>query len=444
MIRSAPVRTHLSALVALTCILVAPGARAQKETTLLQDDLQNNKRTKIDAPSDEFDAGLDAALGGPTGFSTKELERIEDRIRAELKRDRPRATPRLVVFMYPGKISAEKLRSMSEVNVDVELIVDPCERSVCRDAVARHIELVGRAIERPVLSAPGYKLTFKQLTLQTATQMHDSNLEVFQVPIAECVRAAAHPGGGAAWLKSQDTAESDYAPIVMKAISRHASERRVSLEGAPSVTRAGASVTVSLKVRGDRSRVQQNVIDALAAAAAGLRDNPKTPADSQIEVAVDANVRGQPPRKFRCPGPPVGLYLDRQLDGGALFASYVAEQKKQPGAQTMSFADDGASGGGGDDVAEAPDDNAAIAMISANFGPIGSCAKAEAGRNRSFKGVTVVLKWNPSGAVEGVTPKESGLKNAPIAGCLRSAFSSIRLPRFSGAARTIEYPIRMK
>src|SRR5262249_46281409 len=154
------------------------------------------QRTRIDAPRDALDAQLDAALGGPQGFSTRELERIEDRIRAELKRDRPRATPRLIVFLYPGRVSAEKVKAMGEVYVDIELTMDPCERNVCRDAVARHIEVVGRSMGQPVLSAPGYKLVFKQLTLKTSTQLHDQEVDVYQVPIAACLAAAARPGGG--------------------------------------------------------------------------------------------------------------------------------------------------------------------------------------------------------------------------------------------------------
>ena len=115
----------------------------------MQDDLAKNQRTRIDAPKDSFDADLDAALGGAQGFSTKPLEQIEDRIRAELRRDRPRASPRLIVFLYPGRVSAEKLKAMREINVDIELVMDPCDRSVCNEAVAKHIELVGRAVGAP-------------------------------------------------------------------------------------------------------------------------------------------------------------------------------------------------------------------------------------------------------------------------------------------------------
>jgi hypothetical protein len=114
--------------------------------------------------------------------------------------------------------------------------------------------------------------------------------------------------------------------------------------------------------------------------------------------------------------------------------------KKQKGAQQLSFADDGA---GGDDAPE-PDDNAAIAMLSANFAALGGCARAEAARSSSFRGVTLQFRWLPSGKAENATVKEPALKGAPVARCLQQAVEAIRLPRFSGEPRTIEYPIRVK
>jgi hypothetical protein len=421
-------------------------AQPAKETPLLQDDLQSNRRTKIDAPKDSLDSALDDALGGPAGFSTRELEKIEDKIRAELKRDRPRATPRLIVFMYPGRISAEKLRSMSEVNVDMELIMDPCERTVCKEAVAKHIELVGRAVGQSVLAQPGYKLLFKLLTLKTSVQMHDAEVEVYQIPIADCILAGKKPGGGVAWLDAQKHADDAYEPIVTKAIARRASERRVSLAGPPSVKRGGNQVDVTLKVKGDRNRVQQQVIDALSAAAVGLRDNPKTPATVELEVSVDTNQRGVPERKFRSPGNPVGLYIDGRLGGGDLWSNYVEEVKKQAGAVRMGFDDAEASGKApiGDPDAPDPDDNEVIAILSSNFAQLGGCARTEAARASSFRGVTVTFRWLPTGKAENVGPKEAALKSSPITRCLQTAMEGIRLPRFNGSARTIEYPIRVK
>jgi hypothetical protein len=426
-------------------VLLAPSlalAQPAKETTLLQDDLSSNKRTKIDGATDQFDSALDAALGGPSGFSTKELEKIEDKMRAELRRDRPRATPRLIMFLYPGRVSPEKLKHMSEVFVDVELVMDPCDRNVCREAVAKHIELVGRAIGQPSLSAPGYKLTFKQLTLKTSTTMHGDELMVYLVPIAECIKAASRSGGGLAWLQSQEHAEQDYEPIVMKAIARHANERRVSLGMPPKVLRSGGRVEVELKVRGDRARVQQQAMDALGAAEAGLRDNPKTPADTALDVSVETDVRGQPPRRFRSTGNSVGLWLDGRLKGGELWANYVEEVKKQPGAVRMGF--DDAEAKGGDLGGGEPDDNEALAVVGEHFAQLAACAKAEAQRTPGFHGVTVAFRWLPSGQAADVAPKEPALRSKPIANCIKDALSMVRLPRFSGEPRTIEYPIKMR
>ena len=89
-------------------------------------------------------------------------------------------------------------------------------------------------------------------------------------------------------------------------------------------------------------------IDGLERCAAGLRDNPKTPSQQALEVDVDTGMRDGL-RRFRAPGNPVGLYLDRQLSAGDLWASYVAELKKGTDfaelAKTKSK-DPGASDGG--------------------------------------------------------------------------------------------------
>jgi hypothetical protein len=430
----------------IVLLLLGATARAQtaKETPLLEDDLQKNKRTRIDAPKDSFDSALDSALGGPAGFSTKQLEKIEDRLRDELRRERPRATPRLIVFLYPGRISPERLKSLSEVNVDVELVMDPCDRNVCRDAVAKHIELVGRAVGQPTVSGPGFKMVFQTLTLKTQTTLHDDEVTVYQVPIAACVQASQRAGGGLAWLSQQDKAEQDYEPIVIKAIARRAAERRVSLKSPPSVKRTGGAVDVHLAVRGDRSRTQQQALDALAAAEKGLRDNPKTPPTQELEIAVDTGMR-EGPRRFRAPGNPVGLYVDGRLSGGDLWSSYVAEVRKD--AQSMSFSDTEASHGvaaAGDADAPAPDDNEAIAVLSQNFSSLGACAKAEAARNHGFRGVTVTFQWTGQGRAEKVGVKEPALKGSPLVGCLAGAVGAIKLPRHNAAPRSIEYPIRLR
>jgi len=431
------------AAVGLACCCVVARADSSRETPLLQDDLARNQRTRIDAPKDAFDADLDAALGGPQGFSTRPLEQIEDRIRGELKRDRPRATPRLIVFLYPGRVDAERLKAMRDINVDIELVMDPCDRSVCKEAVAKHIELIGRAVGQPTLSGPSWRLSFQTLTLKTSTTLHDDEVAVYQVPIAACIAASKHAGGGIAWLDSQAHAEEEYEPIVTRAIARHAAERRVALAGPPSVKKGSSSVDVLVHVRGDRARTQQQAIDALAACAAGLRDNPKTPAQAALEVDVDTGMRDGP-RRFRAPGNPVGLYLDGQMSGGNLWASYVAEVKK--GQQQLSFDDNEASGRApvGDASAPDPDDNEVVATLSSNFAPLASCARAEAARNHAFRGVVVTFEWTGAGRADKIDVKEAALRGTPLKACLATAIGAMRLPRHNAAPRTIEYPIRVK
>ena len=263
------------------------------------------------------------------------------------------------------------------------------------------------------------------------------------MPIAACIAASKRPGGGVAWLDSQAHAEEEYEPIVTKAIARHAAARRVALAGPPSVKRGGSAVDVLVKVRGDRARTQQQAIDAFAAEAAGLRDNPKSPAQAQLEVDVDTGTR-DPPRRFRAPGNPVGLYLDRQMSGGDLWASYVAEVKK--GQQQMSFDDAEASGHApvADSSAPDPDDNEVVQLLSSNFASIGACARAEAASNHAFRGVVVAFRWNPDGHAVDVHAKEKPLQHTRLEACLAGVIGSLRLPRHNAAPRTIEYPIRVK
>jgi hypothetical protein len=321
--------------------------------------------------------------------------------------------------------------------------MDPCDRNVCREAVAKHIELVGRSVGQPAISGANWKMSFQTLTLKTSTTLHDDEVQVYQVPIATCINAARKPGGGIAWLDSQSHAEEEYEPIVTKAIARHAAERRVALAGPPSVKRGSSMVDVMVKVRGDRSRTQQQAIDAFAAEAAGLRDNPKTPAQAQLEVDVDTGMRDGP-RRFRAPGNPVGLYLDRQLSAGDLWASYIAEVKK--GQQQLSFDDAEASGHApaGDSSAPDPDDNEAVQLLSSNFAPMAVCAKAEATQNHSFRGVVMTFRWTGDGHAVDVHAKEKPLQHGRLEACLAGVIGSLRLPRHNAAPRTIEYPIRVK
>ena len=409
---------------------------------MYQDDFATGKRTKIDAPTDELDAQLDAALGGPQGFSTRDLEQIENRLRAELKRERPRATPKLVVFLYPGRVSAERLKSMAEIDVDIELVIDPCDRTVCRDAVARHIELVGRAVGKAVYASPGYKLVFKTLTLEAAGGARGDELSAQRIAIGDCITAAATPGGGLAWLDARAHAQEDFEPLMLKAVAHEASLRRVQLIGVPSVSRSGGSVDVSVRAKGDRNRLQQQVLDALVAEMTALRTSTATPPDVRLEVALDVPMRKVETHRYRAPGAGVAQMLDGKLDMSALWSTYVEEVRQD--AQRIGFDDRDARGGVEASDAPPPDDNQALALLNARFGDIAACAKAEAARNAGFAGVIVSLRWQPAGQATDIALKEAQLRGGPLHRCLAGVIGAVQLPRFSGEPREIDYPIRLK
>ena len=428
-------------LVALCCAASAPSARAEKPTPLLEDDLRANRRTVIDAPKDALDSDLDAVLGGPQGFSTKELARVEDKLKAELQRDRPRASPRLVVFMYPGKVSAERLRAMREVFVDIELTIDPCSRSVCDEALGKHIEMIGRAVGVPVVKAQSFSIVYKNLTLKAETDVRGDELIVISLPVADAVGAAKRAGAGQALVAQRRHADTDYVPLMTKAISGEASRRRVTLGHPPAVTRNGGGVDVALKMKVDRARQEQQVLDALFATGAALAASTVTPSQGRIEIEVDNGSRGSGLTHYRCPLAPAMRYSKGELDSKAMLGSYLEKVLEDKNAQRMDL-----DSGPGEADSDGPvaDDSEAINAISSSFGSVGACAKAEAASNPRFRGVTVLVGWSGSGRAASIDVKEAALKAGPLVGCLRRAFENIGLPHFRGATRTIEYPIKLK
>jgi hypothetical protein len=420
----------------------APG----RETPLLEVDLRKGSKQSIDQAASKEEAELDAALGSAIGagdrsFSTQVLDGVEQKLVAEEKRERPRATPGMIIFLYPGRVSAEKLKTLSEVFVDIELVIDPCERAVCREAMAKQIELVGRAVGRPQLATARYKLSWKTLIMHAATQYHDADVQEIRIPIPEAVAAAQKRGGGNAWLEARSRADTEYEPLVARAIAQAAQRRRVSLAGPPSVSRGGGEAAVTMRIHSDRNRVQQHVLDALAAAETALRGNPATPARQEIDVVADGTMPS--PRRFRAQGSGVASWLDGSMSAQQLWATYVIEQKKEKGAQTLSFNDSEASGKSEAPVSDANDADA-INALAANFAPLGACARAEAARNKHFAGVTLQLRWMPSGEALDAHPKESSLRGGELDRCLAQAVRSIRLPTYHGSPHTIDFPIRVK
>jgi hypothetical protein len=427
--------------VVLVLALAAP-AGAQTSTPLLSDDLAQHRRTRIDGGDD----ALEEAMGGVgAGFSTHKLEPIEDRLRAEFARERQRATTRMVIFAYPGRVSAERLRAMTEIFVDVELVVDPCERSVCMEAVARHIEMVGRAIDKRVIATQDYRILFQRLLLQTATSMHDQEVGRFVVPISDCIAAAQTPGGGTRWLEERRRADVDYEPQVTARIERDARARRLSLAAVPAVRRRADVVEVALQLRVDRVRWQQQLVDALRVAGVALKQNPSTPLESWIDVDLEPELRGMKPRHFRSAGSSVALFIDERIDQRTLLASYVMEvQQGRDAPRQVRFDESEAAGvGGGGDTASS-EENAAIAVLASNFPLLATCTRSELSRNSQFRGVTVSFDWLPVGRADRITPKEPALKNGGLARCLEQTIGGLIFPRFVGPTRTIEYPIRVE
>jgi hypothetical protein len=327
--------------LALVALFAAAPAAAQS-THLLEVDLKSGEKTRIDAEELESDAAFDAALGDALGsgstFSTKVLDQVVAKIVEGLHTLRPRSPATLLVFLSPGRVNLERLRRMPEVDVDLELVIDPCDRSVCQDSVATHIEMVGGAVGSPEHDAGRYKLDFRSLAIRAATQFHDKEMELYEVPMEDCVAAAAARGGGRAWLEESQHQEDKYEPLVARAVARRAAHRRVELDETPAVTRKDGQVQVLLRVHGDRDRTEQIVMDALAAAVEGMRQNRATPAMQEIEVELQ--LPGWKPRRFRAAGPSVAQWVDGKLDAKALWTTYVREIKKRAGAAEVDFSDD--------------------------------------------------------------------------------------------------------
>jgi len=430
---------------ALTLWLAATAsAQEGKPTPLLEVDLRSGARERIDEKAlEEADEALDAALAEALGesaanFSTRDLEQIESDLRAQLSRERPRSPAQVLIFVYPGRVNADRLRRLSEVSVDVELVIDPCDRAVCDDAIAKHIELVGRAVGKAVHERGRYKVVFKSAIVRAVVHFQSAETQEHRVPIADCVAAASKPGAGRKWLADRRRAAEEYERLVAKGVARAAQGRRLQLVSAPTVSRGDGTALVTLRVRTSRGQIERSVLDALSAAHKGLAENPATPRETEIEVELHTGARDGP-RRFRAPGQSVGLWVEGELESGTLLASYVREIKKQADATAMDFSDDE-----GGEQAEAVDDSEAVAVLAQNFDKLGACARQEVGRNAGFRGVTLVFRWAGAGAAQNVQPAEAALQGGELAKCLAGAMSHLRLPRHGGAPREVRYPILVK
>ncbi|MCC6750160.1 MAG: hypothetical protein IT371_21010 [Deltaproteobacteria bacterium] len=425
-------------------VLAGPRPRAAwagDRTRLLEVDLRTGSKQRIDGggPKTDADRQLDALLDRTTGktFTTAELERIERALRRYLQAARPRAVPRLLLFLYPGRITASRLKELREILVEVDLLVDPCSRSICRDAVAKDVELLGKALQQPVLRTGSYVVRFKLVTVRTATEHRATEYETYRFSAEEVVTAGQR-GDGLTLVKRQEAEAAGYERAMVKAIARRLQARRVPLDKPPAVRREGAQLRVNLHIKSDRVRYQSSVLAALAGAMEALRQSSLTPATVQLEVVAAVPMRQLEHRTFRCPGHSVLLHLDGRLTGSELWSSYVAEEKKQ--GTRLAFDDREARGGGAPTDDDDEDPQALTEVLSGQVGTLAPCLQQEAARSSRFKGVTLVFAVGPDGRASRLALKEAGASSA-LRSCLARALERLQFPRRRGAPRQVSFPL---
>ncbi len=408
-------------------------------------------RRRIDAsgPKNAADRQLDALLDQATGgasFSTSELEKIEKALRRYLTVDRPRAVPRLLLFLYPGRISRNGLKELREVKVEVDLLVDPCSRSICRDSVGKNLELLGKAIKQPVLRTESYSIRFMAVIIRTNTEMHDSEMSMYRFSVEDVIDAGRSAGGGNKLITKVLQVQEAYGRQVTKDVAAKLRLRRVKLLQPPRINREAKAVQAELDISTDRIRYQRDVLNAFLGTAEALRSNELTPVQSALKVIAHIPLRTASQRIFECMGQPLGLLLDGRLSQDQVWSTYVIEKKEE--GTKLTFDDEESSGGrntkrntagsSDDDMSDAADRIREI--LSAHISLLAPCLTAEASRNRLLKGVTLTFAINFDGR-----PVQFNLKGSNTSGalktCLQAGLNKIRFPKHSGEPQQVEFPM---
>lgn len=222
-------------------LLLLPGLAGAQRTPLLQVDLKTGRRERIDAGGrrDRLDAQLDALLDNATGkrFSTTDLEQIENVLRRYLQARRPRSAPRLLLFLYPGRISRARLKELREIVVDVDLVIDPCPRSVCRDSLGKHIEILGRALGQPKIEAKSYAIRFGSVSLRAVAESRNQDDLVYHFSAAKVIEAGKRQRG-LALIRQAASARANYTTAMARAIGANVHTRGVRLAKAPMISRS--------------------------------------------------------------------------------------------------------------------------------------------------------------------------------------------------------------
>ena len=427
------------AALAIPLLLCSPPPAHAQRTPLYQVDLERGThRDYLSSGGGKgaSDLALDALLDETTDrtFSGKDLEQLAVAIKRYLSSARPRAMPRMMLFLYPGRISKGKLKELREVKVDIELLVDPCGRSVCSDAMARHLEVVGQAMRTTRLGGDAYRITFESVRLRRRLDLPGADFEELRFSAEEVVTAGKTPGGGRALVNRLSKARAGYEPRMAKEIQRRLKVRRMSLAGPPQISRTPARVSVELQVRSDRVRCKGHVLRALAETGTALRDNALTPAAGQLKVTALVNAHGATRRVFTCDYRPLLLHVGGRLSSGELWTTYVVETSKK--GRRMTFDDSG-------EIPEEPagGEDRTQEILAAHMNLLAPCLQAEAVARSSFKGATIRFVISPGGRAERISIKEREANSARLLTCLKGALGRIRFPARAGAPRQVEYPM---
>jgi hypothetical protein len=436
-----------SATIAL--LLAATSLAAQptlaERTKLLEVDLKTGAVRRIDAsgPKTAADRDLDALLDKSTGasFSTDDLEKIEKAMRRFLEAARPRAMPRLMLFVYPGRISRSGLKELREVKVDIDLVVDPCSRTICTDAVGKHVELLGKALRQATLRTSRYTVRFGTVNIRTSTEMNDTQYDAYRFSAEEVVQAGQRAGGGAALVGRLSQAKEGYARQMTKEVAARVKARRVRLSKPPVVQRDARSVSVDLEIASDRVRYKTDVLGAFAGTAEALRKSPLTPTSSTLRLVATIPFKAVEHRSFSCTGQALGLFLDGKMSQSEIWSTYIVEKKK--GGKQLTFDDDEASGRKAtDDDDDGAGDDRTNEVLSGHFNLLAPCLSAEAARNRSFRGATLRFSIASTGKAGALSLRESS--SATLRACLQGALEKIRFPKHRGAPRQVQFPMVIK
>ena len=434
-------RWALAAFIAVVLLLGGqPREAAADRTQLLKVNLRTGKKTSIDkkGPKSAVDKELDALLDSSTGktFSTADLGKVEAAVRRYLRSTRPRAMPRLLLFLYPGSITTSRLKELREVLIDIDLVVDPCGRTVCRDAVATHLEIIGKALKQAVIRTKDYLIRFKNVTVRTATSMGGTQYDIYSFRAEEVVRAGKS-GGGQKLVRRVQSAAEGYGRQMAKATARALRVRRVRPSKTPRIQRQAGSVTVELELRSDRVRYKRHVLDALLATMGVLRKSKLTPETVKFTIVALVPRRGVERKLFRCSGKPVVQVLQGKLTKSELWTSYVSEQRKD--VRQLSFSD-GEARGGSLSSDRGPDQSGQI--LARHMSLLAPCLQGEAKRDRRFAGVTLVFSVDGKGRAVQLRTKERS--SAKLQRCLRGALRQIAFQRHGGAPRAVTYPMFIK